>query len=172
MPLSTIAKLEHLKSDSLYTMVIICKDFRAIRIMFDASGTFTSTFLDVLSSHAFPGTVQQTFAFFNKTNIPNTPSLTGGLSGGGNRSSVSDNWWNLYSPLEEFTRQGVLPFDNWYLYSDNYRTVDTYPKDFIMPSQFSMSDVGEVGSVHITHDLKEELTSLTRVLSRFSYYFL
>jgi hypothetical protein len=118
--------------------------------MFDAAGTFTSTFLDVLSSHAFPGNVTQTFAFYNKTTIPYTPSSLSS-SGGSGGGIGGGNWWSLYSPQEEFTRQGVLPYDNWYLYSDNYHTVDTYPKDFIMPSQFSMSDVGEVTSITSLH---------------------
>ncbi|CAE7441297.1 Mtm1 [Symbiodinium microadriaticum] len=134
IPLSTILRLEPLKADPNYSLVIICKDTRAVRVEFDAAGSFTSTFLDVLSSHAFPGAVAQTFAFFNKQHFPQPRfPLSGGM-----------DWWTLYSAQEEFSRQGVIPSDLWYLYNDNYSTVDTYPRDFILPSQFSMSDVGEV----------------------------
>lgn len=162
IPLSTIHKLEVLKGDS-YSLGILCKDFRLMRVQFDAAGSFTSTFLDVLASHAFPGTVTQTFAFLNKQIFP-APSHSSLVSSG-------VDWWSLYTPQSEFTRQGVLPSDQWYLYSDNYHTVDTYPRDFVLPSQFSMSDVGEVGvcvflgnvvTVTIMHALLgyEELTEL------------
>ena len=144
VPLSTISKLEPLKNDPNYSLLIQCKDLRAIRVQFEAADSFTSTFTAVLLSHAFPGSVQQTFAFFNRQVFQSPPPVC--LSSGGGDIELND-WWSLYSPREEFNRQGVIPSDLWYLYSDNYSTVDSYPKEFIMPSHFSMSDVGEVSTV-------------------------
>jgi hypothetical protein len=144
IPLACIQKTEILTKakDSLYTLAIFCKDFRIIRIAFDAQENFTSTFEDVLASKAFPTNLKNLFAFFYSENFQLITNMTTSnlLS---QSSSLMNHGWDLYSPRREFCRQEVLQNDYFRICCDNFTLIDTYPKEFIIPQGIPMEQIIE-----------------------------
>lgn len=133
LPLATISKLDILKntnssnsttSTDLYSLAIHCKDLRIFHVAFNASESFTITFASGLSAHAFSNSLTQVFAFSYKF-------------------SSNFEGWNIYNFRKEFLRQNVLTNDLWRIWCDNYALVDTYPREFILPSGLSMTDITE-----------------------------
>eukprot|EP00602_Paraphysomonas_sp_CaronLab_P007390 CAMPEP_0185036120 /NCGR_PEP_ID=MMETSP1103-20130426/28615_1 /TAXON_ID=36769 /ORGANISM="Paraphysomonas bandaiensis, Strain Caron Lab Isolate" /LENGTH=899 /DNA_ID=CAMNT_0027573521 /DNA_START=60 /DNA_END=2759 /DNA_ORIENTATION=- len=126
LPLCTILRIEVLKGE-MYSLALVCKDLRVFRICFEAADSFTSTFVSVIAAQAFPPSIQQCFAFNYKEAF----------------HVDAHQGWGLYSLRREFTRQGVLQSDLWRIWNDNYALADTYPREFILPSMLSMSDITE-----------------------------
>jgi hypothetical protein len=135
IPLTTIMRIETPRSstpsispnDLTSHVVLTCKDMRTIRIAFSTVDTltFASTFAMALSSHVYPDTLSQLFAFKYAESFV-TPN----------------NGWSVYSAHREFTRQGVLQLPHlWRIWNDNYELSDTYPLEFILPVGLSPSDV-------------------------------
>jgi hypothetical protein len=138
VPWGCISKIDLLKpKDPIFSLGIACKDLRTIRIAFEAQENFTTTFLNFLTAQAFPSSPKQVFAFlykenFNIENSSNPPN-----------TSMIHHGWNLYSTRREFIRQGVLQSDLFRIWCDNYNLVDTYPKEFILPSGIPMEQIIE-----------------------------
>ena len=154
IPVNTIAKIEKLDSSCVK---IICKDLRPILCSFLPNDTFVTTLATAISNLAFPGDVEDAFAFTHGpskiieivTEIETeaeaeTETETVSATETETDPTTVVNGWDLYDPLKEFERIGVVggPHSRFYrVYSDNFRVSETYPKHFCLPSGMSESDI-------------------------------
>ena len=105
--------------------------FRFACHSFEPNDLWVTTLVTAIQSIAFPngGGPKDAFAFHYKLDKP-----LGKL----------ENGWDLYDPLKEFERIGVMnsPHARFYrIWSDNYTMSETYPKYFCVPSAMSESDI-------------------------------
>jgi len=132
VPVNAIHSINKLDSACV---LIICKDLRHILVSFPPNDIFVTTLVSAISSLAFPPNgVKDTFAFDFHLSASDPKTNLDGLVNG----------WDLYDPMKEFERIGVVnsPHARFYrIWSDNYSLSDTYPLHFCVPSAMSESDI-------------------------------
>jgi myotubularin-related protein 1/2 len=136
IPANCIASVTKLDSSCLQ---IMCKDLRPILCSFDPNDLFVTTLVNAIQMIAFPngdakktGGPAETFAFNLHLDVKPTSD------------EPLKNGWDLYDPMVEFKRIGVIdsPHSRFYrLWSDNFTMSDTYPRHFVVPSGMSESEI-------------------------------
>ncbi len=122
LPLTYLSKLMQ-TGDS--TIKLYCKDYRVLSFGFDASKSWVDGLLKHVARMAFPKDQTRLFAFSHR--ISTVTSANPVLNG-----------WDLYNPVKEYDRIGLLSAKDFKLVQDlDFKLSPTYPSMFVVPKDLT-----------------------------------
>ncbi|XP_048884933.1 myotubularin-like isoform X2 [Brienomyrus brachyistius] len=130
VPLGVISRIEKVggatsRGENSYGLDITCKDMRNLRFALKQEGHSRRDMFDILFRHAFPlSSNQSLFAFLN-------------------REKFEENGWDIYDPVQEFSRQG-LPNETWRITANEL--CETYPSKLVVPYKATDEDLRKVAA--------------------------
>ncbi|KAJ8282025.1 hypothetical protein COCON_G00045440 [Conger conger] len=134
VPLGAISRIEKMggassRGENSYGLDITCKDMRNLRFALKQEGHSRRDIFEILFRYAFPlSHGMPLFAFLSQ-------------------EKFEENGWCVYSPMQEFRRQG-LPNDKWRItfLNQQYELCDTYPTILMVPYKATEEDLRKVAT--------------------------
>ncbi|XP_066570987.1 myotubularin isoform X2 [Amia ocellicauda] len=134
VPLGVISRIEKMggassRGENSYGLDITCKDMRNLRFALKQEGHSRRDIFEILFRYAFP--------------LSHGLPLFSYLS----QEKFEENGWNVYSPIQEYRRQG-LPNTTWRITFLNkvYELCDTYPTILVVPFKATDEDLRKVAA--------------------------
>ncbi|KAI1898881.1 hypothetical protein AGOR_G00076970 [Albula goreensis] len=134
VPLGAINRIEKMggassRGENSYGLDITCKDMRNLRFALKQEGHSRRDIFEILFRYAFP--------------LSHSLPLFAFLS----QEKFEENGWSVYSPMQEFRRQG-LPNDKWRItfLNQRYELCDTYPSILMVPYKATEEDLRKVAT--------------------------
>ncbi|CAK4066354.1 unnamed protein product [Aphanomyces euteiches] len=139
--LGSILRVE--MSDKHHSLEVETKDHRKFRLSFQEKPDILTKIHELLVSYAFPPSFEYIFAFSHR--LPK--ALTIDAASNEDFLPYSKDW-NVYTPQEEWRRQGILKTPQWRISNVNqgYALIPSYPTQLIVPASVPDEVIAEAAN--------------------------